>query len=402
LSITCIKMVKGLNSKLATIRPYHTTLFFIFYYIMAYNISKEIIMRRILILSLLPVFFCKAGNAESAPGKALIVGIKQSPPFAIKHADSAWSGIAVDLWRDIAEKSDFEYEFREMTLEGVLDALSEGSVDAAVGALTVTAKREQVFDFTHPFYISGLGIAVPYTQKEAWLGMIASFFSYKFLSVVAALGLVLLLAGVIVWSFERKTNPDQFGGSWLKGIGSSFWWSAVTMTTVGYGDKSPKSFGGRLVSMIWMFTGIIVISVFTAAITAALTISQLESKVSGPEDLPEVRTATVPKSTSEIYLHENHIFYQLFETPQEGLAAVAKGEIDAFVYDAPILRYLAGQKETGKVRVLSKIFERQDYAFAFPQNSDLRNRVNILLLERIHDPRWKDTLYEYLGIGGFY
>ena len=262
-----------------------------------------------MILSVLTVIFCMEGSAENYSNKSLIVAIKQSPPFAIKNEENAWSGIAVDLWDDIAKKLGLKYEFKEMTLEMILNNLADGSVDAAVGAFTVTAERARVFDFTHPFYISGLGIAVQYTQRKEWFNTIASFFSYKFLSVIAVLMLVLLLAGVIVWFFENKSNPDQFGGGWLRGIGSSFWWSAVTMTTVGYGDKAPKTFWGRFFAIIWMFTAVIVISGFTAAITTAFTVSQLESKIKGLNDLPNVRVATSPKSTSETYLQKNHISY---------------------------------------------------------------------------------------------
>ena len=65
--------------------------------------------------------------------------------------------------------------------------------------------------------------------------------------VVMALSFVLLLAAFGVWLFERKANAEQFGGSPARGLGAAFWWSAVTMTTVGYGDKAPQTKGGRLV-----------------------------------------------------------------------------------------------------------------------------------------------------------
>ncbi|WP_293108693.1 potassium channel family protein [Moorena sp. SIOASIH] len=54
----------------------------------------------------------------------------------------------------------------------------------------------------------------------------------------------------------------------LAGIWESLWWSLVKATTVGYGDKSPVSFVGRLVAIVWMFTGLFVVAYFTAAITA--------------------------------------------------------------------------------------------------------------------------------------
>ncbi|MGO2102628.1 MAG: ion channel [Psychroflexus halocasei] len=44
------------------------------------------------------------------------------------------------------------------------------------------------------------------------------------------------------------------------------------MTTVGYGDKSPLSLGGRIVGLIWMFMAVIILSSLTAGIASALTV----------------------------------------------------------------------------------------------------------------------------------
>ena len=76
------------------------------------------------------------------------------------------------------------------------------------------------------------------------------------------------------------------------------------MTTVGYGDKSPKTLGGRIVATVWMFMAVIVISGFTAAITSSLTISNMQSLVAGPEDLPRVKVGTISSSTSSRYLDD--------------------------------------------------------------------------------------------------
>ena len=107
------------------------------------------------------------------------------------------------------------------------------------------------------------------------------FLSFAFLKVLLALAMVLFIAGLLVWFFEHKHNVGEFGAELPKGLGAGFWWSTVTMTTVGYGDKAPKTLGGRLVAIVWMFTGVIIISSFTAAIASSLTVTQLELKVRG-------------------------------------------------------------------------------------------------------------------------
>jgi ABC-type amino acid transport substrate-binding protein len=350
----------------------------------------------VIVLPLVLVSFFDAWG-QTLPGKKLIVGTKQSPPFAIKKNDGTWSGLSIDLWQEISRDLELKYEIREFDLQGLIEAVKRGSIDVAVAALTVTAKREEAMDFSHPFHTTGLGIGTVTQQKRGWISEMRRLFSMQFLKVLTALGFLLLGVGLLVWFFERKRNPQHFGGGVARGIGSAFWWSAVTMTTVGYGDKAPVTIWGRIAAIVWMFAGIITISSFTAAITSVLTLSQLESKVRGLEDLPHVVVATIPDSTSELYLKASHISYKPYATPLEGLDAVAAGEIDALVYDAPILKYLINEKFKGLVAVLPKTFERQDYAIALPASSPLREPINQSLLKITRREEWQEILYRYLG-----
>ncbi len=330
----------------------------------------------------------------------LIVGTKVAPPFAIKNPDGSWSGLSIDLWREIAARQNLAFTLEERDLAGLLAGVEDRTLDAAVAALTITAEREQRMDFTHPFHTSGLGIAVRADDKGGWLAVAERFFSLRFLQVIASLALVLLLFGFLVWLFERRKNPEQFGGGLLKGIGAGFWWSAVTMTTVGYGDKAPATLGGRLVGMVWMFAAIIIISGFTAAITSSLTLTGLESRVRGPQDLPRVRVATVADSTSATYLQRERIGFRSFAAPVAALEALAGGEVDAVVYDAPILRYFANAIPDAAISTVPQTFERQDYGIALPAGSPLREPANRVLLEKINSPWWSDALYRYFGARG--
>ncbi|MFQ5658753.1 MAG: transporter substrate-binding domain-containing protein [Candidatus Methylomirabilales bacterium] len=336
-----------------------------------------------------------AGEVQGSASRKLIVGTKQAPPFAIKNPDGSWSGISIDLWRAIASELHYSYELRELDLQGLLDRVRDGSLDAAVAALTITAERERLFDFTHPFYTTGLGIAVAKRREGGWFSLVRGIFSVQFLQVIALLALVLLVLGALIWLFEKQRNPSQFGGGPASGIFSGFWWAAVTMTTVGYGDKAPVTFGGRVVAVIWMFVGIIAISAFIAAVTSALTVDRLESSIRGPEDLPRVRVATVANSAAEGYLRKRRLAYRTYKTLLASLRA--EGKVDTVVYDEPLLRYLLITELQGKVEVLPRSFERQHYGIALPSSSDLREPINPVLLEKISGSWWQEVLYRYLG-----
>ncbi len=341
---------------------------------------------------------CAAAAADAAE-KRLVVGTKHTPPFAIQRDDGSWTGLSIELWRYVAEDLGLEFELVEMDLEHLLDGLESGALDAVAAAVTVTARREQRLDFSHPFYASGLGIAVSAADQklDLWDRITSTVFSFDFLRVVLALAGVLMLAGSLVWVFERRGNSGQFARNPGTGLADGFWWSAVTMTTVGYGDKAPRTVGGRMVALVWMFSSVILISSFTAGITSTLTVDYLKTEIKGLEDLPGKTVATVNDSTSEGLLLEIGAKTLAFENVSEAADAVARGEAKAVVYDEPILRHLAIKEHAGELLVLPATFSVQDYAFGLPSGSALRERINRAMLPRIRSPEWSEQLSRFVG-----
>jgi ABC-type amino acid transport substrate-binding protein len=169
------------------------------------------------------------------------------------------------------------------------------------------------------------------------------------------------------------------------------------MTTVGYGDKAPRTLGGRVLAVVWMFTSVILISSFTAGITTVLTVGELSGKIQGPEDLAQARTLTVTGSTSAQFLTAHHYEHQALPDLATALQRLAEGGADAVVYDAPILRYLLLQGLSDQLKVLPGSFEPQDYGIALAPGSSLREPINRDLLELLREPLWQEILFRYLG-----
>lgn len=335
------------------------------------------------------------GAVSASPQQSqeeLVVGIRAVPPFVMPveegNPEAGYEGITIALWEQLAKELEVDFRYEERDIAGLLNGVEKGELYAAASALTITAEREEQVDFTHPFYVSGLGIAVAYTPTSIWQAFMA-IFSPDFLYIVGLLVLILLGAGGLLWLAERKANADEFGGSAAKGIGSGFWWAAVTMTTVGYGDKSPRSFAGRFIGFIWMFAGVIIISFFTASIASSLTVTQLDSRISGEEDLAFVRVGILQDSATRLYMEENALRYTSFATIDAGLDAVARGQIDAFVHDAPIIRYESSRSFRNEVRVLPNTFNDQYYGIALPAEAAYRNKMNQILLDYISSDAWK-------------
>src|SRR3984893_4165295 len=92
-------------------------------------------------------------SAPISSQQELVIGTKVAAPFAMKAADGSWSGISIDLWRHIADDLHLHYRFaEEADVKALIDGVAAGRFDMAVAALTVTAERERVLDFTQAFY----------------------------------------------------------------------------------------------------------------------------------------------------------------------------------------------------------------------------------------------------------
>jgi polar amino acid transport system substrate-binding protein len=273
--------------------------------------------------------------------------------------------------------------------------VADGRFDAGVAALTISSAREAVLDFSQPYYTTGLGIAVP-ASHPGWWAIIHSIFSLGFIQVVLVLAAVLLDAGLLVWVFERRRNHDFAGGP-IKGIGTGFWWAAVTMTGVGYGDKVPSTVAGRLLAVAWMFTSVIVISTLIAGITSALTTSRLTGLVHNVSDLDRVRVGAVAHTTTTDYLSARQIPFIDYSDPAAALTALRDHRIDAVVYDRPLLAWLIRQRFAGTLQVLPLTFDKQTYGIALPAGSPLRETVDRALLDDVHSDWWQHLLFSYFG-----
>lgn len=336
-----------------------------------------------------------AAGTEGEP--AAIVGLVPAPPFAMQAANGEWQGIAVDLWRHVADELQLRFEFRELAIDDLVGGLERGDLTAVATAIA-SADREPLMEFSHPYYSSRLAIAVRNSPSHGWLHILESFASTELLKLAGLLIGLTVLAGVLVWLCERRANPEQFAGSSMRGLGDGIWWAAVTTTTVGYGDKAPRSPAGRLIAVIWMFMAVILIALFTAQVTSSLTVTTLGSLVRGPGDLARVKVGAIADSPNVALLRERlGVVATGYPGFDEGLRALERGDIDAFVGVEPVLRHEIANAFAGRLGVIVAPLTRADYVFAFPNGSPIRKQVNRVILSYLDTDSWNATLRRYLG-----
>jgi len=329
--------------------------------------------------------------------RELVVGIKDAPPFTIKDGNGEWSGLSVELWQRIARELKLQYRFAESpTVQELLDSVAARKYDIGIGALTVTAEREQHLDFTQSFYVTGLGIAVPAVSSMSWVPIVRAMTSFGFLQAVLGLLGLALLSGFLMWLFERRHNED-FSGGLKKGLTSSVWWSTLAMTQRTRADTGPKTLPGRIVGIVWMIASIIAIAVFTAGITSLLTTKQLQGLVHNVEDLRSVRVGTVKSTAADATLLKMRIKHRSYPTTVDGLNALRRGAIDAFVFDKALLAWTIRQNYSSAIQLLNVTFDPQNYAFVLPTGSPLRKPVTVALLTATQSDWWKEASFRYLG-----
>lgn len=287
-----------------------------------------------------------------------------------------------------------EARFVELDMNDLQENLAKGSVDLGLGAITVSAEREAQFDFTNSFYPSGLGIVYRADETDG-LNILRNMLSANFVKVVSLLCAVLFVVGLLVWLVERRKNEDFEKGP--HGLLSGFWWSAVTMTTVGYGDKAPRTFTGKILALVWMFASLIMISYFTASIASALTISGMDSKIAGPADLQKVRVGIIEGTISENYLKANHVAFVSYSQVNELFTAIQNHEIDAAVADYPILKYHLHQNPMAGIKMLPHKVNEFFYAIPLRNNLPQAETIKRVVQAYIETGEWKNELNSYFG-----
>jgi len=86
-----------------------------------------------------------------------------------------------------------------------------------------------------------------------------------------------------------------------------------------------------------------------------------------------------------------------FKSTEDALDALAHKQVDTVVADRIVLAYLISHGHANEFRLLPMPFDNYQIAFAMPDQSPLRNDLDIALLEVIHSPEWKERLKFWLG-----
>lgn len=335
-------------------------------------------MRTLLLLFLVSLASVLSAQEPAAPAKKLTVLIKPAKPFAFGKSDAP-EGFSIDLWKRVALEAQLNYEFKEVpTVPALIDALKANQADIGCGALSITAERESVIDFSHPFYKSGLQILVNNANASS---PFRAFLKLDIFKIIGLLLCAIFINAHILWFFERGKNEESFSRNYLEGILNAAWWSVSTLITLGCENIAPTRVAGRLLGVVWMLAGVALYSYVTATITSTMTVNTLQSDIRTVSDLHGQDVGTVDGSSSLEFLKSNEVTPKGYPDVDAACRALAAGEIKAVVYDAPLLKYYVSTHASSKLQLVGDLVEKQDYGFALPEKSPLRKEINRALLK---------------------
>ncbi|XP_068084209.1 ionotropic receptor 25a [Anabrus simplex] len=369
-----------------------------------------------------------------------------------EKGNEKFKGYCIDLLEEIRNLTQFNYVIyhvkdnksgnmdEEGNWNGMIKDLMDKKAHIALGALSVMAERENVIDFTVPYYdLVGISILMlkpkaptslfkflTVLENEVWLCILAAYFFTSFL----------------MWVFDRwspysyQNNREKYKDDEEKrefNLKECLWFCMTSLTPQG-GGEAPKNLSGRLVAATWWLFGFIIIASYTANLAAFLTVSRLDTPVESLDDLSkQYKIQYAPVRNSSAYTYFKRMsdielrFYEIWKdmslndslseveraklavwdypvsdkytkilqamqeadfpkNMDEAIARVraskSSSEGFAFIGDASDIRYL--QLTNCDLQMVGEEFSRKPYAIAVQQGSPLKDQFNNAILQLLN------------------
>ncbi|CAB3227099.1 unnamed protein product [Arctia plantaginis] len=291
-----------------------------------------------------------------------IVTVEQKP-FIIRDdkQPKGFKGYCIDLIEEIRQIVKFDYEISVVpdgsfglmdengNWNGIIKELIDKKADIGLASMSVMAERENVVDFTVPYYdLVGITIMMklPRTptslfkfltvlENDVWLSILAAYF----------------FTSLLMWVFDRwspysyQNNREKYKDDEEKReftLKECLWFCMTSLTPQG-GGEAPKNLSGRLLAATWWLFGFIIIASYTANLAAFLTVSRLDTPIESLDDLSKqykIQYAPVNGSASMTYFRRmadiEERFYEIWKemSLNDSLSDVERAKLA--VWDYPV------------------------------------------------------------------
>ncbi|NP_001191610.1 glutamate receptor 1 precursor [Aplysia californica] len=351
-------------------------------------------------------------SIDEEPYLMKVVAPIQGLPVTGRHR---FEGYCSDLAELVAENVGYDYHIRfvkdgeygkkepDGTWNGVIGELTRHEADIAIAPLTITSDREKVLDFTKPFMSLGISLMIkkpvdtdPHVfsfmqplSREIWLCTV-----FAFIGVSVVLFLVSRFSSE-EWQLDSDSKLENDFT-----IGNSLWFSLGAFMQQGC-DVLPKSVSGRIVTSVWWFFTLIIISSYTANLAAFLTTMRMSGSIRSAEDLvKQTEIKYGPYRGGSTYMFFNQTTVSLYqrmwsfmtsqpdvfvENNDKGIDRVrdSHGKY-VFLIESTLNEYYSSRYPCNTMKAGSNL-NSKGYGIATPMGSDIRDKLTLAILQLRED-----------------
>ncbi|XP_034049691.1 glutamate receptor ionotropic, NMDA 2C-like [Thalassophryne amazonica] len=328
-------------------------------------------------------------------------------------------GFCIDILKKLSRTIKFSYDLYLVTngkhgklvhgiWNGMIGEVVYRRADMAIGSLTINEERSAIIDFSVPFVETGISVMV--ARSNGTVSPSAFLEPYSPVVWVMMFVMCLTVVAVTVFVFEyfspvgynRSLVSAKAPGGPTFTIGKSVWllWGIVFNNSVPI--ENPKGTTSKIMVLVWAFFAVIFLASYTANLAAFMIQEQYIDTVSGLSDkkfqkphehYPPFRFGTVPNGSTEMNIRSNypemHAYMMKYNQKgvEEALTSLKIGKLDAFIYDAAVLNYMAGKDEGCKLVTIGsgKVFATTGYGIALEKNSHWKRPIDLALLQFLGD-----------------
>ncbi|XP_071657174.1 glutamate receptor ionotropic, NMDA 2D [Patagioenas fasciata] len=341
-------------------------------------------------------------------------------------------GFCMDLLKRLARALGFSYDLYLVTngthgkrvdgvWNGMVGEVLYGRADMALGSLTINEERAEVIDFSVPFVETGISVMV--ARSNGTVSPSAFLEPYSPAVWVMMFVMCLTVVAVTVFLFEyfspggydRSLASAQRAGGPTFTIGQSIWllWALVFNNSVPV--QNPRGTTSKILVLVWAFFAVIFLASYTANLAAFMIQEEYVDTVSGLSDrkfqrpheqYPPLKFGTVPNGSTEKNIRSNypamHSYMVKFNQRrvEDALQHLKSGKLDAFIYDAAVLNYLARKEEGCKLVTIGagRVFASTGYGIGLRRGSRWKRPLDLALLQLLGDDELE--LLERLWLSG--
>ncbi|XP_051959124.1 glutamate receptor ionotropic, NMDA 2C-like [Xyrauchen texanus] len=328
-------------------------------------------------------------------------------------------GFCIDILKKLSRTIKFSYDLYLVTngkhgkmvrgvWNGMIGEVFYHRADMAIGSLTINEERSEIVDFSVPFVETGISVMV--ARSNGTVSPSAFLEPYSPAVWVMMFVMCLTVVAVTVFVFEyfspvgynRSLVSAKAPGGPTFTIGKSVWllWGIVFNNSVPI--ENPKGTTSKIMVLVWAFFAVIFLASYTANLAAFMIQEQYIDTVSGLSDkkfqkpqehYPPFRFGTVPNGSTERNIRSNypdmhtHMIKYNQKGVEEALNSLKTGKLDAFIYDAAVLNYMAGKDEGCKLVTIGsgKVFATTGYGIALQKDSHWKRPIDLALLQFLGD-----------------